>query len=368
MGFELALGSRIRKSPFFDATVRAGVSHLTVYNHMYMPVSYGDRAAEYRRLTEGVAMWDVGVERQVEIRGPDAERLVRYLVPRELGEMHVGQGKYVPLCDHDGRLLNDPVLLKIDRDTFWFSIADSDVLMWSRAIAAERGLDVTLVDPEVAPLAVQGPRAEDVVAALFGDWVRDLKYFWFRAAEIDSIPLIVARSGWSKQGGFELYLRDPAMGTALWDRVASAGAAWDIGPGAPNYVERIESGLLSYGADTDVETNPFEVGLGKFVSLERTDDFIGKEALRRIRDAGIRRRLTGLVVAGEPLPPNPHPFPAHIGGRPVGKVTAVAYSPRLARNVAVGLLQADAAAAGTELTVETDEGVRTAVAASLPFL
>ncbi len=249
MSFEIAVGCNVRKSPYFDATVADGVRSFSIYNHMYAPSHFGDPAGEYQALVTGVVLWDVSCERQVQLAGPDAERLARYLTTREIGGMAVGQGKYVPLCDHQGHLINDPVLQKLADDCFWLSIADSDILLWAQAIAAERGLDVQVTEPDASPLAVQGPRAEDVVAGLFGDWVRQLKYFWFRETELDGIPILLARSGWSKQGGFELYLRDARRGGDLYWRVKEAGAPYGIVSSAPSDIERVESGLLSYGAD-----------------------------------------------------------------------------------------------------------------------
>lgn len=349
MSFQIALGSRERKSPFYDSTVADGLTHLTIYNQMFMPVSYGDLDGEYRRLLEGVAMWDVSAERQVEIKGPDAERLIRYLTPRDLKDCPIGKGKYVPLCDHDGRLLNDPVLLRLENDRFWLSIADSDVLLWVRAIAAEGGYDVCVREPDVSPLAVQGPKAESVVVDLFGAWVKELKYFWFNETELDGIPLIVARSGWSKQGGFELYLRDGSRGTELWTKVKAAGAPYGIGPGAPNYIERVESGLLSYGADTVPDSTPFEVGLDKMIDLDRPDDFIGKQALRRESATGPVRKLVGITFDGEPVGTNEHPWPVHVAGQMVGTVRAVCYSPRRGGNIGIALLSSDHAALGTRI-------------------
>jgi len=229
----LALGSRVRKSPFYDAAIAAGMAAASVYNHMVLPVNFGNPGEEYRRLTEGVAIWDVGCQRQVQLAGPDALALAAYLTPRDLSRCALGQGKYVPLCDFDGRLINDPVLLKLADDLIWLSIADSDVLLWAQAVAALKGLKVTVSEPDVSPLAVQGPLAVEVVADLFGEWVRELKYFWFRETDLEGIPLVLARSGWSKQGGYELYLRDGSRGTELWERVMAAGAAYGIGPGAP---------------------------------------------------------------------------------------------------------------------------------------
>ena len=368
MPFQIALGPRERKSPFFDSTVADGVTHFTIYNHMYMPVSYGDPDAEYRRLLEKVAMWDVAVERQVQISGADAERLVRYLTPRDLKDCPVGRGMYVPLCDHDGRLINDPVLLRLTKDKFWLSIANSDVLLWVRAVAAEGNFDVSVIEPDVSPLAIQGPNAEAVAVDLLGEWVRELKYFHFRETMLDNIPLIAGRSGWSKQGGFEFYLRDGSKGAELWDRVKEIGAPYEIGPGAPNPIERLESGLLSYRVDTLPDSDPFEVGLNKMISLDRTDKFIGKTALRRKAEQGSSRKLVGIVINGEPLVPNEHPWPTNVDGKPVGSVRAACYSPRRRENIGIALLSVLYSGLGIKLQIESDSGLKFGEIVPLPLV
>jgi glycine cleavage system aminomethyltransferase T len=349
MPYQIALGPRERKSPFFDSTVADGVTHMTIYNQMYMPVSYGDTVAEYNRLLEGVAMLDVAAERQVEIQGPDAERLIRYLTPRDLKDCPIGKGKYTPICDHEGRLLNDPVLLRLEESKFWLSISDSDLLLWVRAIAYEGDFDVTVNEPDVSPLAIQGPKAIDVVAEMFGDWVHDLKYFWFKQTELDGIPLVVARSGWSKQGGFELYLCDRSRGSELWNKVKQAGAPFAIGPGAPNYIERVESGLLSYGADTHPDSSPFEVGLDKMIDLGREDEFIGKLALTRIAKEGPTRKLVGIVFNGDPVTFNEHPWVARVDGNIAGTIRAVCHSPRRQSNIGLALLETRFSDLGTKV-------------------
>ena len=368
MPFQIALGPRERKSPFFDSTVADGVTHFTIYNHMYMPVSYGDPDAEYRRLLEKVAMWDVAVERQVQISGVDAERLVRYLTPRDLKDCPVGRGMYVPLCDHDGRLINDPVLLRLTKDKFWLSIANSDVLLWVRAVAAEGNFDVSVIEPDVSPLAIQGPNAEAVAVDLLGEWVRELKYFHFRETMLDNIPLIAGRSGWSKQGGFEFYLRDGSKGAELWDRVKEIGAPYEIGPGAPNPIERLESGLLSYRVDTLPDSDPFEVGLNKMISLDRTDKFIGKTALRRKAEQGSSRKLVGIVINGEPLVPNEHPWPTNVDGKPVGSVRAACFSPRRRENIGIALLSVQYSGLGIKLEIESDSGLKFGEIVPLPLV
>ena len=364
----IAPSTRLRPSPFHEATLAEGATSFTVYNRMLMPTGYGDREAEYRRLIEGVALWDVAVERQVQLRGPDAARLAQLLAPRDLASCRPGQGRYVPLCDHRGVLINDPVLLKLEEDRFWLSIADSDVGLWARAIAAERGLDVAVDEPDVSPLAVQGPLAEAVVAAVFGDWVRGLGRFAFREAMVEGIPVIVARSGWSGQGGFEVYLMDGARGGRLWALMREAGRPWDIGPGYPDPCERVESGLLSFGGDTDEATNPFEVGLGRFVDLGMPHEAIGLDALRRIRAEGPRRHRLGVTLdEGERGEPGFRPHEIRRGGRRVGVMTARAWSPRLGRTIGHALISRGCRA-GERVVVVVEGRAVGATLGALPFL
>lgn len=366
MAFHITIGPRVRKSPYYEGTVKAGVTTFTIFNHMYMPTSYGDPEGEYWRLINGVSMWDVAAERQVELLGSDAAKLAQFLTPRNLSKFAIGQGKYVPICDHDGRLLSDPILLKLAEDRFWLSIADGDLLLWVKAVAAERKFDVEVSEPDASPLAIQGPRAEDVMAQLLGDWVRKLRYFWFRKYKLDGIPLIVARSGWSKQGGFELYLLDSSKGLDLWSRVAKAGKRHGIGPGCPNAIERVESGLLSFGGDTEPECTPFDVGLGRYVDLKQRMNFIGKAALKEVDEHGPAHRQVGLFIAGRILANNEQRWPIFKGRRRVGLATAAAHSLRLKKNVALALV--DSAVKDTDpLEVDTPNGRRKATITDLPF-
>lgn len=370
MQFSLSIGPNIRKSAYFDATVRDGVRGFSVYNHMYIPGNFGDPEGEYDRLINGVAMWDVAVQRQVQLLGPDAGRLAQYLTPRNLEKTKVGQGRYVPLCDHAGWLINDPVLLKIAEDCYWLSVADSDIHLWAAAIAHERGWAVEVSEPDVSPLAIQGPKAEDVTAALFGDWVRDLRYFGFRQTDLDGIPLVLARSGWSKQGGYELYLQDSTRALELWDRVKEAGAPFGIGPGAPNDIERLESGLISYGADMrwqDYRATPFEMGFGPLIDLESGHDFVGRAALTRMAAEPPARLRVGLTIADTPALPG-SPVPLWQGEAQVGYVAEFAYSPRVGTTIGHALIRADLAEAAEGLHLRLQGQSYAAYLHPIPFI
>ncbi len=360
--------ARLRPSPFYSAAVADGMTGASIYNRMIMPSSYGDPEAEYWRIIEGVSQWDVGVERQVQLKGPDAGKLAQILSPRDLSNCKIGQGKYVPLCDHRGTIINDPILLKLADDLYWLSIADSDIWFWARAIASERGLDVEISEPDVSPMAIQGPKAANVVSHVCGDWVNDLKYFWFKETEIEGIPVAVQRSGWSKQGGYEIYLRDGKKGVQLWNIFKEAGQPWGIGPGAPTTAERTESGLVSVGGDTDDRTNPFEVRLGKYIDLDVADDVIGIQALRKIKADGPKRHQLGLILEGDT--PDPLKFawdPIEHNGEKIGDMTNCVWSPRLKCNIGYALISTSYNSGESVEVVRSGNAVA-AKLVELPFL
>ena len=360
--------ARLRPSPFYQSTLNEGVTSFTTYNGMLMPTGYGKPEEEYWRLINGVAMWDVAVERQVQLKGPDAGKLAQILSPRDVSKCVVGQGKYVTLCNHAGTLINDPILLKRADDLYWFSIADSNILFWARAIAAERRLNVEIIEPDASPLAVQGPKAEDVVASILGDWVRDLKYFWFKETTLSGMPVAVARSGWSKQSGFEIYLMDKTRGGELWNFVKEAGKAWNIGPGNPNAHERVESGLLSYGGDTDDQTNPFEVRLGKYVDVNLPDEVVGIQALRKIKAEGPKRQQLGVILEDEtPAAPSFIWFDILSGKQKIGSMTNIIWSYRLKKNIGFALVSISAKA-GDRVMIMRNGRSENAILAELPFL
>lgn len=368
MAFDIAFSPRARKSPYFDATVAAGVTAFSIYNHTYFPLSYGSMEEEYWRLLNDVAIWDVACQRQIELHGPQAHALAQTLCARDLSNTQIGQGKYVPMCDHDGRLINDPLLLRVAGDRWWFSIADVDMLGWCRAIGRERGFEVEVNELEIAPLAVQGPKAEDLVADLLGEWVRDIKFFRYAPAELDGIKLHIGRAGWSTKGGFELYLETTDRGVELWDRVVKAGQIYNIGPGTPNHMERIESGFFSMRTDTDDEADPFEMRLDRYVTFAPEIDYLGREPLAAKFDRGLRRQLVGLLIEGERRDPNSDWLPLHGNQGVVGTVRSMAWSPRLSSMIGLGVVDVPANTSGTMLKMETSEGMRTATVHDVPFI
>ncbi len=361
-------GARVRRSPFFEATLRDGCRGYTVYNHMFLPIEYDDLEAEHRRLLEDVTVWDVSVERQVEITGSDAFELTNMLTPRDLTKCAVGQGKYVIITAEDGGLINDPVLLRLGENHFWLALADSDVLLWAKGIAYRSGLDVEIREPDVSPLQVQGPRSREVVGALFGDEVLDLKYYWFLETDLDGIPVVVTRTGWSGEVGYEIYLRDGSRGVELWDRVMEAGRPYNIAPTGPSDIRRIEAGILNYGIDMTIENNPFEVGLGWQVNLDQEADFVGRDALARIKAEGASRMLAGVEIGGDALDLNMERWPVLSNGSRVGHITSAVYSPRLDRNIGYAMVPTAYAEIGTRLTVETPVGPAEATVVEKPFI
>ena len=364
---EIGIGARVRKSPFFEATVEAGATTFTIYNHMYMPISYGDPLAEYSALTERVCIWDVAAERQVEIVGAQAAELTQRLSARDLSKCKVGRARYAPMCDHAGHLINDPVILKLADDRFWLSIADLDILLWAKAVAGEGNYDAHVFEPDASPLGVQGPKAEALVAELVGDWVRDIPFFGHAPTTLDGINMVVCRSGWSHQGGFELFLTDGNRGTDLWNLVWDAGQKYDISPGGPHFQERVESDLLSFGADHPLDADPFEVGLGKLVNLDSEVDFIGKAALIAKRDRGLQRARVGLHVDGDPIFNVENPWDLSLEGESIGSLRVGVISPRFERNIAIGFINIVGAEPGTQLIADSPQGPRTATVVPLPF-
>ncbi len=361
-------GTQIRKSPFFDSTVKWGATGFSVYNHMYIPRDFGDPEQNFWNLIEKSILCDVAVERQVEITGPDAYKFTQLLTPRDLSNISIGQCKYVLITNNEGGILNDPVLLRLAENHFWLSLADSDVLLWAQGVAVNSGLNVNISEPDVSPLQLQGPTSKDIMVKLFGESIKDLKYYWFKEFDLDGIPLIVSRTGWSSEFGYELFLRDGSKGNDLYEKIMNAGKEHGLQPGHTSSIRRIEGGMLSYHADADIHTNPFELGFDRLVSLDNDIEFIGKAALKKIKAEGIKRKQIGLEINCEPLSgPNTTFWSIKKDDNEIGKVTSAVYSPRLKKNIALSMVNIKNSQIGTDLEVETNKGKFTAKIVEKPF-
>ena len=361
-------GTQIRKSPFFDSTVKWGATGFSVYNHMYIPRDFGDPEQNFWNLIEKAILCDVAVERQVEITGPDAYRFTQLLTPRDLSKLAIGQCKYVLITNNEGGILNDPVLLRLAENHFWLSLADSDILLWAQGVAVNSGLDVQIKEPDVSPLQLQGPTSGEIMKKLFGDDIKDLKYYWLREYNLDGIPLIVSRTGWSSELGYEIYLREGSKGNELYEKIMLAGKDFGLQPGHTSSIRRIEGGMLSYHADADINTNPFELGLDRLVSLDSNIHFIGKEALKKIKYEGIKRKQIGIEINCEPLKgPNTTFWSLKKNNENIGKVTSAVYSPRLKKNIGLAMVSIEQSKLGNKFLVFTNEGEFDCVVVEKPF-
>lgn len=362
-------GPWYRRSPFFDATRRAGCSAYDVYNHMLLPAYFDDPEVEYWALLNDVVLWDVAVERTVEVSGPDADRLMDMLTCRDLSKCAVGQGKYMIVTAPDGGIVNDPVLLHVGKDRWWMQLADSDAALYALGVASQAGLDVSVTYPHAYPMQVQGTKAAKVVEKLAGAGIYDLKYYWCDWFDIGGIPVLISRTGWTAVQGFEINLLDPARGDDLWNRVMEAGEEFGIRPTAPIEARRIEAGIMNYNSDMTLHNNPFEImGLEHLVE-EQPQDYIGKEALERIRREGVRRKLVGIELEGDELRAELTWFwPVSKDGRVVGEVTDAVWSPRLERNIGYVWVPVELSEPGTVLDVESEGGRLVGRTAAIPFV
>lgn len=365
---KVVFSPRIRKSPFFESTMKYGAKAFTVYNHMYLPVSFENTITDYNNLLQGVQLWDVGVERQVQIKGPDAALLIQFLTPRNIKKCSVGQAMYAPLLDFQGGFLNDPVMLKLAEDFYWLSIADGDSLLWVEAIAKGYNFNVEVEEPDVSPLQVQGPNSAKLMTKVFGEWVDDLGFYRFKEVTHNGIPMVIARMGYSRELCYEIFLLDYSKGNELWEMLWQAGQEFNISPGGPNIIFRLEGGILSYLADFDRTNNPYEVGLDWMIDLDQEDDFIGKEALREISLRGPTKKLMGAEIKGDPIESSNEDYlPVLIDGKRVGTMTAMVFSPRLQKNIAYIFLDIEHAKVGQEILISNSHQSLEAEVVDLPW-
>ena len=356
---QLVLSRRIGKTPFEDRMFEHGARMFTVYNHTPLASAFRSHQEDYEHLCEHVQIWDVSCERQVEVVGPDALKLVELATPRDLSRCRIGQCMYAILVDEHGGIVNDPLLIKLAEDRYWVSISDSGVLLWLKGIACGRNLNVDVFMPDVSPLAIQGPKADDLMAEIVGEEIRELKFFWYVRANIAGMDLIIARSGWSGQGGYEIYLEDSARGLALWDAIWEVGQKYNIRAGCPNLIDRVERGLLSYGSDMTLQDNPYEIGLDRFFKQAKEAECLSATALGRILREGIKNALVYIFVSGDALSSPRHTWDLlDSDDNPVGIVTSLAYSSKYGSNIAFAKVKTGFSAPGNTLSVELESGER----------
>ena len=361
-------GTQIRKSPYFDSTIKWGATGFSVYNHMYIPRDFGNPEQNFWNLINDAILCDVAVERQVEITGADAAEFVQLLTPRDLSKLSIGQCKYVLITNHEGGLLNDPVLLRLAENHFWLSLGDSDILLWAQGVAINSGLNVKIKEPDVSPLQLQGPKSIDVMKSLFGENIINIKYYWLIETELNGIPLVVSRTGWSSELGYEIYLRDGSRGNELWELIMEAGKKFNLQPGHTSSIRRIEGGMLSYHADADINTNPFELGMDRLVNFDNDNKFIGKDALIRIKETGIKRKQVGMIIDCDPLEgPNTTFWPILKNNNNIGKVTTAVYSPRLKENISLGMVSIENSEIDNSLEIKMKESTNKAKVVLKPF-
>ena len=365
---DFGFGTQIRKSPFFDATVRWGAKDFSVYNHMYIPRDFGDPEQNFWNLINNAILCDVAVERQVQIKGPDASKFVQMMTPRDLSNMQVGQCKYVILINQFGGVLNDPVLLKVEDDCYWFSLADSDILFWAQGLNVNKEYDVEIIEPDVSPLQLQGPKSKDIMVKIFGNKILELKYYWFKHFQLGNIKLLISRTGWSSEFGYEIFLLNSTEGDELYETLMNEGKDLGLHPGHTSTIRRIEGGMLSYHSDMDINTNPLELGMEKFIDLDGSFNFVGKDALIEIKKTGIHRKQVGLIIDIEPLKgPNTTKWEIFSNNKIIGVVTSAVYSPRLKSNIALAMVKKEFSDIGTLLKVNIDNNLVNANIVQKPF-
>jgi len=374
---KLNMSRRIRRTPYTNRVEEHGVSDFTVVNHMLLPKGFQNSIEEdYWHLSKEVQVWDVSCQRQVQISGPDAATLVQKLTPRSIQNMEIGKCFYIPMLNENAGMINDPVLLKLDDDMFWISIADSDILLWAKGYALGLNLSVNIEEPDVYPLAIQGPKSEELLISIFGEEIKKIKFFNFRILDFEGTKQIIARSGYSKQDGFEIYFKthekyfgNEEMGEKLWDTIWEAGKKFNISPGCPNLIDRIEGGLMSYGNDFTKENNPLECNLEKYCKDDASHDFIGKQALTKIHKEGIKQKIRGIIFDGDPCSGIGQPLKVlSKDDEIIGQITSGIYSPRIKKNIGLSMILKDYWQIGGNVFIQNLDGSkRNGTITSLPF-
>ena len=365
----IGMGTRVRKSPYFDSNIKYGAKGFTVYNKMYLPTGFDDPEKEYESLINDVTFGDFAAERQIEVSGPDAHNFIKYIQPRNLEKCEIGFCKYIILTDKNGGIVNDACLLRLEDNRFWISPGDGDVILWLQGLAMNSGMDVNIHEPDVSPLQISGPKAGKLIQKLFNKEHDDLGYYKARQTSLNGIPMVIARTGWSGELSYELYLQDGSRGNNLFEMVYEVAKEFNGRVIAPNTIRTIEGGILSYRSDFDRTHNPFTIGLDRLVNLEQENDFIGKDALKRIKEEGVKEKLVGIEMQGSPIKKVPEHFwnVYNINNDKVGRLSRCVYSPRLERNIGLAIVDIDYAIPETKVIVESPTQQYSSVIVNLPW-
>ncbi len=366
--YSIAKSRRLRSTPYTSRIEKQGVTAYTVYNHMLLPAAFGSIEESCDHLKKDVQIWDVAAERQVEISGPDSAKLVQLMTCRDLSKSKIGRCYYCPIIDDNGNLVNDPVILKLAKDKWWISIADSDVIFFAKGLASGNNFKVKIFEPNVDIIAIQGPKSFGLMEKVFGKKITELKFFGFDYFEFEGTKHLIARSGWSKQGGYEVYVENTLSGQDLYDHLFEIGSEFNVKPGCPNLIERIESGLLSYGNDFDNQDNPFECGFEKYVNLESDIVFLGKEKLKKIKLDGIKRKLMGVQIETSKISLTGSVNITNNDGNLIGDLRSACYSPHFKKAIGIAMINEPFCKVSVTGKVEIDGKNIALKVCELPFI
>ena len=366
--FLIAKSRRLRGTPYTSRIEKQGVTAYTIYNHMLLPAAFGSVEDAYHHLKEHVQIWDVAAERQVEISGKDSAKLVQLMTCRDLSKSKDGRCYYCPIIDDNAGLINDPVVLRLNENRWWISLADSDVILFAKGLAIGNKFDVKISEPDVDIMAVQGPKSFQLMEKVFGEKIVNLKFFGFDYFEFGGDKHLIAKSGWSKQGGYEIYMEHNESGLKLYDHLFEIGKEFNVRPGCPNLIERIESGLLSYGNDFDNNDNPFQCGFDKYIDLETDINFLGKDKLKKIKEKGIDRKLMGVQIDLSKILLTSSLDIKNNEGNIIGELRSACYSPHFKKVIGIAMIKEPYCKASSSGTIEIDGNSLALKVCDLPFI
>ena len=366
--YSIAKSRRIRSTPYTSRIEKQGVTAYTTYNHMLLPAAFGSLEDAYHHLKEHVQVWDVAGERQVEITGKDSAKLLQLMTCRDLSKSKVGRCYYCPIIDDHAGIINDPVVLKLSEEKWWVSVADSDVILFAKGLAIGHKFEVKIIEPNVNIMAVQGSKSFKLMEKIFGEKITKLKFFGFDYFDFKGTKHLIAQSGWSKQGGYEIYVENTKSGLELYDYLFEIGKEFNVKPGCPNLIERIESALLSYGNDMDINDNPFECGFDKFVNLDSDITFLGKEKLKKIKSEGISKKLMGVQIDTKEISLSESLDIKNEKNAKIGELRSACYSPQFKKVIGIAMINSPYWEVPQAIQIEINDNTFNGKVCDLPFI